>query len=85
MELLHGLVGGDATLEITSTKLLEHLSDDEDENGRPVWNGQKLGLALKSLNVLKSKDRTAKHDERRYVIDGDAVRSLVERYGLATK
>jgi hypothetical protein len=85
LELLSNLVGSDATLEITSTSLLNQLSDEEDEYGRPVWTPQKVGLALRSLNVLKSKDRTTKHDERRYIIDGDAVRSLVERYELTTK
>src|SRR2546425_2891803 len=80
LELLHGLVGSEETFDIRSSRVLEQLSEEEDENGRPVWNGQKLGLALKSLNVLKSKNRTTKHDERRYVIDGRAVRSLVERY-----
>ena len=84
LRLLGGLVDSDATLEVTSTRLLDELSDDEDENGRRVWTPLKVGLALRSLNVLKSKDRTTRRDERRYVIDGEAVRSLLERYGLAT-
>ncbi len=85
LELLCHLVGGDATLEITSTRLLEQLSDDEDENGRPLWTPLKLGMALRTLTVLKRNERTVTRDERRYVIDGNAVRSLAERYGLLPK
>ena len=85
LALLHSLVDTKEALEITSTKLLEQLTDEDDENGQPVWTPVRVGLALRSLNVLKSKDRTTGREKRLYVIDGDAVRSLVERYGLTTK
>jgi len=79
------LAGHNATLEITSTRLLEELPDDEDEKDRALWTVLRVGVALKALNVLKENQRTTERHKRRYVIDGDAVRSLVERYGLATK
>jgi hypothetical protein len=83
LEVLNDLVRDEATLEITSTKLLEQLGDEEDENGRAVWTPLKVGLALKWLNVIKNKERTSSRNERRYVIDGDAVRSIAEGYGLS--
>jgi len=84
LRVLRQIVGEEETAEVTSMGLLEKLSpqgeiDLDEPDG---WTPQKLGMALKSLTVLIASHRTRDRKERRYIIDGGAVRSAVERYGL---
>ena len=84
LRVLVQVVGGQETAEVTSTVLLERISpSDETAFEDPDrWTPQRLGRALKSLNVLLANQRTNDHKERRYIIDGEAVRSTAKRYSL---
>lgn len=80
VELLHVLldiVGQRANVTSTSRQILDGL-----EQRGAKWSAQKFGLALKTLNVCVERRRSTGRDQREYLIDGDAVRSLADRYGL---
>jgi hypothetical protein len=86
--LLAEQVGEESLVEITSSELLERLNArraGEDFEPVTVWTWQKLGKRLKGLGVVRGESkRIAQNTARRYLIDGPAVRSLAEHYGLRT-
>ena len=83
LKLLLRIVGEEPSAEVSSTQLLTQLGSDVYDFDDPFgWSPQKLGVALRTLNVLKSKARTTTRNERRYVIDGEAVRETARRYGV---
>lgn len=83
VRVLRELVADQNTVETTSRQLLRQLtSGDQFDPDDQSWSPQKLGVALKRLNVLRKSERSKARDERQYIIDGEAVRSLAARYGL---
>jgi hypothetical protein len=75
LRVLRAGVGEEESWKVESKKLLPMMGPDTTPQG--------LGVLLRTLGVLsKEPKRTAKNRGRIYIIDGEVVRSLCNRYGI---